>query len=153
MVGLGNVVPLVLFALLMAGARASELCVETSTGQVRGSYVDSERSVRGFIGIPYAEPPVGDLRWEPPIARKPSLVEATSFGASCPQDTTVARNISEDCLSLNVWAPSSKSLSRPAAVMMYIHGGSYTMGAGSDPDLNGENIVRDHEDVIMVTIK
>ncbi|KAJ0418575.1 Alpha/Beta hydrolase protein [Aspergillus carlsbadensis] len=152
MVGIRNVSSLALWALLMAGTHASDLCLRTSTGQVRGAYVDSERSVRGFLGIPYAEPPVGDLRWAPPKARRASRVDATSFGARCPQDRTLAPNISEDCLSLNIWTPSSKRLSRPAAVMLYIHGGSYTMGAGSEDSVNGMNIVRDHEDVIVVTI-
>ncbi|KAL2793652.1 Alpha/Beta hydrolase protein [Aspergillus keveii] len=152
MAGSRCLVLLTLCALFMASAHASELCVQTSTGQICGAYVDSIRSVRGFLGIPYAEAPVGDLRWAPPKARKSSQVDATSFGASCPQGRNNAPNISEDCLSLNIWTPSSKRLSRPAAVMLYIHGGSYTMGAGSENNLNGLNIVRDHEGVIVVTI-
>jgi carboxylesterase type B len=111
--------------------------------------------VRGFFAIPYAEAPVQDLRWAPPQLKKHALVElnATSFGPSCPQNGTLGADTSEDCLSLNIWAPSSSRLGKPAAVMVYIHGGSYTMGSGSDAQINGLDIVRDHTDVIGVTIK
>jgi para-nitrobenzyl esterase len=109
--------------------------------------------LREFLGIPYAAPPVGALRWRPPAPaaawRTPR--DATRPGHACLQlaDGKRDRDSDEDCLVLNVWAP------RPAAgerlpVMVWIHGGAFVLGAGSD-DLNDGAKLAARAHVIVVT--
>ncbi len=113
-----------------------------------------------FRGIPYAAPPVKALRWRPPqkVAAWSDVRDATAFGPACPQAgaegvTDITRYggapepTSEDCLTLNVWAPEH---AKRAAVMVWIHGGSGRMGAGSLPYYDGTAFARDG--VVLVTI-
>jgi para-nitrobenzyl esterase len=99
--------------------------VKIDTGAVTGK---SEGKVDAFLGIPYAAPPVGDLRWKPPMpAAKWGDRDATKFGSRCMQTDVfhdmVFRDpgISEDCLYLNVWAPA-KSSGKKLPVMVWIYG-------------------------------
>jgi len=91
-------------------------------------------NVAVFLGIPYAKPPIGDLRWQPPLAYGPwqSPRDATKFGQACiqPSQPRLARGpFSEDCLTLNVATPATQlSAQEKIPVMFYIHGGSYTQG-------------------------
>jgi para-nitrobenzyl esterase len=108
-----------------------------------------------FRGIPYAAPPVGNLRWrEPqPVAHWDGVRKADQFGAICmqpaPRGATSAPNMSEDCLFLNVWtAASSASDRRP--VMVWIHPGGYQTGSGSTPGYDGEALAK--KGVVLVTI-
>ena len=108
--------------------------VITTTGPVTGS---AEGSVLSWKGIPYAAPPIGDLRWRPPVAASCWTTErvTTTFGAVCPQLTDAGEvEGNEDCLTLNVWAPSAAT---SAPVMVFIHGGGNIQGAGSDPTYDG----------------
>jgi carboxylesterase type B len=149
-----------------------ELHIKTSSGIINGKYNNTAQTVRGFIGVPYAEPPVGRLRWEPPRPKSPPShpIDAFSFSNPCAQVYTYsnesiwsilpykiwnAANMSEDCLYMNIWAPSTKhhSKKRKAAVMMFIHGGSYASGSGSVSYYDGTNLVQDDEDIIAVTFK
>jgi len=115
------------------------------------------RDVRIFRGIPYAAPPVGDLRWRPPAppAAWKGLRDATRFGPVCPQlpRTGLYRAASgpqsEDCLTLNVWAPAA-SPRQPLPVLFWIHGGGHVMGAGSMPHYDGR-VLAGHG-AIVVTI-
>lgn len=91
-----------------------------------------------FRGIPYAEPPVGDLRWAAPRTAKPwaGVRDATRFGAACPQVPDPfggSLATSEDCLSLNVYVPSGSN-GRQLPVIVWIPGGGYVIGAGSQYD-------------------
>ncbi|MCX5561890.1 carboxylesterase/lipase family protein [Streptomyces sp. NBC_00038] len=109
--------------------------VRTANGAVRG-VLDGGHRV--FNGIPYAEPPVGELRWKPPRPASPwsGVRSAAKPAADCVQTAVAwrpaAASTDEDCLSLNVWAPkkASKGTSRPVAV--WFHGGGSVNGAGRD---------------------
>ncbi|MEA5004117.1 MAG: carboxylesterase/lipase family protein [Christensenella sp.] len=121
--------------------------VKTKNGTIAGA---REGDVLSYKGVPYAKPPVGDLRFMP--AQKPEgwegVLDASSFGAACPQ-TKKYKVSSEDCLTLNIWTPGTDKKKR--AVFFYIHGGSFCMGAGSDPEYNGANLAK-NGDVVVVTI-
>ena len=95
-----------------------------------------------FLGIPYAAPPVGDLRFRPPHPHAPWLVPrpATDYGGICPQLSAEGVTGHEDCLFLNVFAPTARSGRRP--VMVWIHGGGYNAGAASEALYNPPEIVR-----------
>jgi para-nitrobenzyl esterase len=108
--------------------------VHTTDGPVRGFVRDG---VRTFLGIPYAAPPVGDLRWMPPARPEPhGLLRATEFGNTCPQVTTLGAfagpaSTTEDCLYLNVFTTGFKK-SKP--VIVWIHGGGNVTGETNDYD-------------------
>jgi para-nitrobenzyl esterase len=108
--------------------------VLTTDGPVRGFV---REGVRTFLGIPYAAPPVGDLRWMPPEPPEPhGLLRATEFGNTCPQVTTLGAfagpaSTTEDCLYLNVF---TTGLKRPKPVIVWIHGGGNVTGETNDYD-------------------
>ncbi|KAJ5588061.1 hypothetical protein N7537_010739 [Penicillium hordei] len=156
----------------VAGHRHSELRVVTSSGFVNGIYNDSAHTVRAFLGVPYAEPPVQELRWGPPHPKSPPgrPIDASSFSSPCPQVYTYSNesiysvlpsmiwnsgDISEDCLYMNIWAPSFEHRGyrglRRATVMMFIHGGSYDIGGSSVSYYDGTNLVQNQDDLIVVT--
>ncbi|HVF89421.1 MAG TPA: carboxylesterase/lipase family protein [Blastocatellia bacterium] len=141
-----------------AGGRAVNNIVKTDAGSISGAELGEDRGVRVYKGIPFAAPPVGNLRWKPPQPVKAwtGVRECTAFGAACPQIDLLERlygqklgPTSEDCLYLNVWTPSKKSSDR-LPVMVWIHGGSYTMGSGATAAYDGEALAR--QGVIVVTI-
>lgn len=124
--------------------------VAVETGLLEGSGDD----VIAFKGIPYAAPPVGDLRWRPP--REPAswsgVRSARSFGADAPQAAstrTRADRMDEDCLTLNIWTPRADANAK-LPVMVWLYGGSYVAGSGSDPRCDGESYAR--KGVVLVTI-
>jgi para-nitrobenzyl esterase len=123
--------------------------VTTSTGEVEGKF---EGDVRVFQGIPFAQPPVGDLRFRSalPVTPWTNKLDATAPKAACmqPTDPTAFRPlIDEDCLYLNVWTPKEEPAA-PLPVMVYIYGGGFTSGSGSE--YNGTHTVGDN--VILITI-
>ena len=111
--------------------------VTTSDGAVRGL---AGSTVDTFLGLPYAAPPTGNLRWRPPqpATHWPGVRDATSFAPSCPQNPTANPFLppapaSEDCLYLNVYTPTLRhDASRP--VLVWIHGGGLTQDAGRNYD-------------------
>ncbi|GAA5071318.1 carboxylesterase/lipase family protein [Nocardia iowensis] len=122
--------------------------VQTRSGPVRGTVTADERA---FSGIPYAAPPVGELRWKPPAAPAVWSAErdATKPGAECLQPEDAGRLTgSEDCLFLNVWTPSGAA-DRKRPVLVWIHGGAFTTGSGSL--YNPARLVRTG-DMVVVTI-
>jgi para-nitrobenzyl esterase len=125
----------------------------TTEGRVRGYWHDGTWN---FRGIPYARPPVGELRWRAPLAppsRGATVLDAGVWGPQCPQDegqgspfSTVAQK--EECLSLNIWSPSVTGM-KP--VMVWIHGGGFTTGSPVSPLTMGDTLAREYG-VVMVTI-
>jgi len=124
--------------------------VFTFSGAVRGAVTPA--GVRVFLGIPYAAPPVGKLRWRPPVPHAPWFTprEATQFGNHCPQPPSPfgVASVTEDCLFLNVFTPDSDELFRLRPVMVWIHGGALVTGESDDYDPTA--LVQDG--VIVVTI-
>jgi para-nitrobenzyl esterase len=125
-----------LFLVFALGVRAQDI-VTVETGKLQGTSVSG---ITTFRGLPYAAPPVGDLRWEPPQppSRWSGVRQATEFGHDCMQMPTRSaaaprRTIaSEDCLYLNIWLPEHRSGKLP--VMVWIHGGGWVQG-GTSPDI------------------
>ncbi|MFO0554301.1 MAG: carboxylesterase family protein [Polyangiaceae bacterium] len=128
----------------------------TEAGRVRG--VEQDGVVR-FLGVPYAAPPVGELRWRPPAPVEPwsDVRDASQFGLSCTQSAETEGPGSEDCLFLNVWTPEVRA-EKPRPVMVYIHGGGWVRGAGRMSHLSGiENVLdgqnlAQRDDVVVVTL-
>ena len=134
----------------VAQAQQDKPLAFTFNGPVRGTV--SSAGIREFLGIPYAAPPVGNLRWRPPVAHAPwfAPLEATQFANHCPQPPTPfgRASITEDCLFLNVFTPDSDDFFRPRPVMVWIHGGALITGESDDYDPTA--LVKDG--VIVVTI-
>jgi para-nitrobenzyl esterase len=132
--------------------------VSTQSGALRGR---EDNGVTSFKGIPFAAPPVGGLRWREPQPPEPwrGVRDALEFGPCAMQRSLPGEigqligihtgSTSEDCLYLNVWTPGIDTKRRP--VMVWIHGGGNTVGAGSQPRVNGERLARSG-DVVVVTI-
>lgn len=122
--------------------------VRTSQGLLAGA-VSPDGQVRIFTGIPYAAPPVGALRWQPPrpAAAWSGQRKATAFGNRCIQgggfDDMIFRDAaaSEDCLYLNVWAPNANGGAK-LPVMVWFHGGGFQGGGGSEPRQDGTALAR-----------
>ncbi len=149
-------ITLLLMLLSMAGRAAGEISpiVDAPAGRVRGAVIDG---VQVFKGIPYAQPPVGPLRWRPPLpaTKWKGTRDATTFGAVCIQPQgkpgtfyySVRPSESEDCLFLNIFAlPDAKK----APVFFWIHGGALSGGWGSDPLYDGTKIAQ--RGVMVVSI-
>lgn len=130
--------------------------VHIRTGVLQG-IVDASSGVTAYKGIPYAQPPVGDLRWRPPVPASPwkGVRDAREFGHACLQPPSQPTNLyfngmastSEDCLTLNVWAPAR---ARRLPVMVWIHGGSLVGGSGSEPMYDGVKIAQ--HGIVFVSI-
>ena len=139
-------------ALTIAGAgaaRAQAPVVRTSLGALSGSAADG---VRAFKGVPYALPPVGALRWQPPqpASAWSGIRDATKFGADCMQKPAVdsrAPGFSEDCLTLNVWTPPA---ARRLPVMVWVYGGGFVEGSASLPLYDGAALAR--RGVVVVSL-
>jgi len=128
--------------------------VKTELGVVEGK---DDGVVRAFLGIPYAAPPVGDLRWKPPVpaAKWTGVRKATEFGPRCMQGDVFGDMVfrdaggSEDCLSLNVWVPT-KPPSAKLPVMVWIYGGGFAAGATSEQRQDGSHLAQ--QGVVVVSM-
>lgn len=126
--------------------------VRIDTGMVTGTNTASDE-IRVFKGIPFAAPPVGDLRWRPPqpAAKWDGVRKAEEFGHVCVQNrgpNTTGPTPSEDCLYLNVWT-GAKSASEKRPVIVWTYGGGFTGGSGSEPRYDGEALAK--KGVVFVT--
>lgn len=128
--------------------------VNIDSGKVSGVYETKSPDVIVYRGIPFAAPPVGDLRWKPPkpVTQWKGVHKCDKFGPVCPQPKSVFKtdlsDVSEDCLYLNVWRP--KNVQGKLPVMFWIHGGGHTTGTGKSKSYNGANLAR--KGVVVVTI-
>lgn len=122
--------------------------VKVEGGMVQGT---SEDGLTVYKGIPFAAPPVGDLRWRAPrpVAQWEGVRQAAKFGPSPIQGARNAPGMSEDCLYLNVWTPA-KSASDRIPVLVWIYGGGFSAGSTSDPNCSGEKLAR--KGVVLVSI-
>ena len=132
-----------------AQSAASNPTISIRTGELRGSLTSDGIAV--FKNIPFAQPPIGDLRWRAPLAAKRWTGErdATAFGPACVQMGNLNAISSEDCLQLNVWTKKLSIHSR-MPVMVWIHGGGNFAGSGVEPLFDGEAFAR--RGVVLVTI-
>jgi para-nitrobenzyl esterase len=155
---LGRGAAIAVLALCAASALAqSGPVVETVQGKAQGKTLDGGL-VKAFLGLPYAAPPVGDLRWKAPAPPLPwkGVRDATKFGARCGQWPIWKDYIfedagpSEDCLFVNVYAPATAHAGGRLPVMVWIHGGGYAAGSGSEPRYNGAKLAE--RGVVVVTL-
>ncbi len=145
----------VLLVALSAVARAGDT-VQTANGVVEGG-MNPATGIRMFKGIPFARPPVGDLRWKEPQPPKDwtGVRKADQFGPRCAQrpvfgDMNFRSNgMGEDCLYLNVWTPA-KSSSAKLPVLVYFFGGGFIAGDGSEPRYDGESLAT--KGIVAVTL-
>lgn len=147
-------VGLLVLAVSVAMSGATNASVKTATanfteGAATGTTKDG---VTTFLGLPYAAPPIGELRWRSPQpARRWSGVrKATAFAPACRQTVSwITERQSEDCLYLNIWAPGT-SAGAKLPVMVWIHGGGFFGGSGAQPAYDGTHLSR--RGVIVVTL-
>lgn len=145
-------------SLIAANPALAEPIVQTTSGLLAGK---SAGGVDAFLGVPFAAPPVGALRWRAPqpVVAASGKVDAARFGAACYQGVAepwgpytrefiAAPPIAEDCLFLNLWKPSKAR--GPLPVLVYIHGGAFSGGSGHVPIYDGAGLAR--QGLIVVTI-
>eukprot|EP00823_Brevimastigomonas_motovehiculus_P004286 TRINITY_DN2799_c0_g1_i1.p1 TRINITY_DN2799_c0_g1~~TRINITY_DN2799_c0_g1_i1.p1 ORF type:complete len:548 (-),score=69.52 TRINITY_DN2799_c0_g1_i1:349-1992(-) len=129
--------------------------VQTDRGWIEGLYDDKYR-VLSFLGVPYAAPPINDLRWRIPRPHDSwtGVRSAQKFGAVCAQVNNsghtfpAGAQFSEDCLTLNIWTPVQESGDK-LPVSVWIHGGALTQGSGSEPRLTGTYMAREGNVVVV----
>uniref|UniRef100_T1DFV2 Carboxylic ester hydrolase n=1 Tax=Cupiennius salei TaxID=6928 RepID=T1DFV2_CUPSA len=147
-----------LILLLVATLVRCDRTVTTTNGPVKGISL-SPKKVEAFLGIPYAEPPVGPLRFAKPVPKSSweETYDASELPPTCVQtllgdlyfSPDPNGKMSEDCLYLNLWVPEGGSDPKP--IMLFIHGGGFMTGATNMRIYNGANLA-EHGDVIVATI-
>ncbi|MDX2031542.1 MAG: carboxylesterase/lipase family protein [Blastocatellia bacterium] len=145
-----------LVATALTGSAVAQDLVKTANGTLEGS-VDKSAGIRSFKGVPFAAPPVGELRWKPPqpVKNWQGARKADKFGPRCMQraifgDMAFRSNgMSEDCLYLNVWTPA-KTGREKLPVLVYFFGGGFMAGDGSEPRYDGESMAR--KGVVALTV-
>lgn len=142
---------LVVAALLLAACgRGDDVERRIAQGLLLGSAQDG---VERYLAIPYAQPPLSELRWREPQIPAPSWQgprDAQHFSSACVQGAkpSIARGSDEDCLYLNVWAPTA---AKALPVMLWIHGGGQMLGSANEPTYDGAALAREQQ-VVVVSI-
>ena len=152
------------FCAIFSGCMAENPVLTIDGGQIQGVET-ADRGILIYKGIPYAAPPVGDLRWREPAEVIPweGIKVCDTFGAAAPQKLTDPGSFydkefyaqsphvkNEDCLYLNVWTPAAGKPNAKLPVAMWIHGGAYRNGFGHEDEFDG--IAWAKKGVILVTI-
>ena len=141
---------IVVLALAAVGCQAppQPSLVKVEGGNVQGTV---EEGLTVFKGIPFAAPPVGDLRWRAPqpVAQWDTVLQADKFAPRPIQGWGPPSGKSEDCLYLNIWTPAKFTDDR-IPVLVWIYGGGFNGGSTSDPTSNGEHLAR--QGVVLVSI-
>src|SRR5580692_807685 len=143
-------------ALFPLVAFAGQDVVKTGSGALEGTGPQAS-GVREFKGIPFAQPPIGSLRWRAPqsVAAWNGVRQAKEFGPRCMQQPIYgdmgfrSNGMSEDCLYLNVWTPA-KSGGEKLPVMVYFFGGGFMAGDGSEPRYDGESMAT--KGIVAITV-
>ena len=147
---------------LLSAVSVAAATVETPGGAIRGA-TGADGAITHYFGVPFAAPPIAGLRWKPPqpVAPWQGVLETVHFAPACPQPLPppgsfyqneffqTSERQSEDCLYLNVWAPTHKPDPK-LPVMVWFYGGGFVQGSGSLPSFDGEALA--HRGVIVVTI-
>jgi para-nitrobenzyl esterase len=150
---LSAALPLASYAFGQADSDAVE--VTTANGPLRGK---NEHGIVKFLGVPYAKPPVGQLRFKAPQPLEPwtEVRDAIAFGGTSiqPPDFDIGPDkrvppVSEDCLYLNIWTPAADGRKRP--VMIYNHGGGFTTGSGAREPQDGTNLAKQYDVVVVAS--
>src|SRR5450759_4434265 len=152
-----SIVVSAIFAGLIGAHRAPSQRVTIDAGTLEG-IIDSTTGVTVFRGIPYAAPPVGELRWKPPQPAKhwSDVRPASQLGHNCVQHQPYgdidpfAAGVSEDCLFLNVWTNSLDANAPRRPVMVWIHGGGFFAGFGGEERHNGARLAK--KGAVVVTL-
>ena len=164
---LGAVLSMLALAGCGGGSSTPPEVRETAYGTVRGVDASASTGTYAWKGIPFARPPVGELRWQPPVAPAAWSGErdATRFGNACLQmgrlygpgannrfDDTIGQTLgtpvgSEDCLTLNIWRPATTQDNLP--VLLFLHGGSAISGYTADPVYDGAALARSANAVVV----
>ena len=142
-----------------AGSSAAQTVLDPAApvmvtgGAIRGAVSAGNADIVAFKGIPFAAPPVGELRWRPPepVIGWDGVRDASESGAICVQNGGQSVTQDEDCLFLNVWAPRETSEPRP--VLFWIHGGGYTGGSGSTAIYDGTPLAADGAVVVTINYR
>lgn len=147
-----NRINILLFTILLFGnisckKQISEL-VKVEGGIIKGTYIND---LFVFKGVPFASPPVGELRWKAPqpVKKWKGVRQATEFAPAPIQPGNPTSGKSEDCLYLNIWTPAKYS-NEKLPVLVWIYGGGFSFGSTSDPISNGESLAR--KGVVVVSI-
>ena len=135
---------------------AFDVQAKIKNGIIEGSY-DTKTGIQKFFGIPYAKPPVGDLRWKAPqpLENWSGIKKTMKFGPRAVQAPVFgdmdfkSDGISEDCLYLNVWTPADRN-TKDLPVLVYFYGGGFVAGDGSEPRYNGEAMAQ--KGIVVVTV-
>lgn len=140
--------------------QSTSAAVQTRAGRVTGT-MTSQSGVRAYLGVPFAAPPVGSARWQPPhrLAAWTGVRAADHFSASCMQPSPAAFGpwtaefllrgpVSEDCLYLNVWTAAKPAERRP--VLVFVHGGGFGSGSGDVPVYDGARLAA--KGLVVITI-
>ena len=124
---------------------SADSIVNTHTGPIRGTSSTAE-NVEAFLGIPYAEPPIGELRFARPVGieQRTEIYNATKLPPACPQPnlgpyiyTPDLSKVSEDCLYLNIWAPKLNATQNLRPVIIFIHPGAFITGSSNIKTYDG----------------